>query len=398
MSSQRSQDEGDEEDGEAGVSRLRKAFRAGSPESYGGLDEDLVWAALREVRAAGLGEQADDILYEVVEAGEVELFPSILRATIASGAIDVSARRGDLEAAEAMLRLIDNPVYYDRYLARREYASIWPAVEARVGPNYRTITREFREARVAQWRAATGNLENLHDAAGARLYDGDWHGVVALADEALARPDLMETLEEDEGWVLNLKAYAFDALGRRDEADRIFDDLARLDPAKHPWVVNFAINRGSRLVGQGRWMEGLAAAEIAEEIARKYGSPYARALTARDKICALHNLGRPDDYSASLEFLRRGASDHTTLLAGSLQCIGRDDEAASLIANALRDDLAREDFMESLQPQAFDLFYTRSILPKPRDLLATHPELREEFLKHARLIPEQFYPAASLTR
>src|SRR3546814_1974838 len=49
-------------------------------------------------------------------------------------------------------------------------------------------------------------------------------------------------------WALNAKVYALDALGRHDEAADIFDRIVEqpYDPAQSGWMVNFAINRGSR--------------------------------------------------------------------------------------------------------------------------------------------------------
>ena len=57
-----------------------------------------------------------------------------------------------------------------------------------------------------------------------------------------------------------------------------------------------------------------------------------------------------------------------------------------------------EGYVIDLQDASLNFDFSCSILPKPRDLLDTHPELRDALLEWARLVPEEFYPAASLRR
>src|SRR3546814_15751674 len=80
------------------------------------------------------------------------------------------------------------------------------------------------------------------------------------------------------GWALNAKVYALDALGRHDAAGDIFDRIvAQADvPSTSAWMVNFAINRGERLVDLGQYERGLEAAELAGRIAEEGGNGYAR--------------------------------------------------------------------------------------------------------------------------
>ena len=85
-------------------------------------------------------------------------------------------------------------------------------------------------------------------------------------------------------------------------------------------------------------------------------------------------------------------------LAAALLCTGRNDEAAAVLITGLSHEETRDRVAEELQPEAFDLFYTRSELPQPRDLLVGHSQLRNAFSAQARIIPEAFWPAASLQR
>ena len=66
--------------------------------------------------------------------------------------------------------------------------------------------------------------------------------------------------------------------------------------------------------------------------------------------------------------------------------------------DGLRDPTTRAGVIQGLLADAADLFYTQSMLPKPRALMAEYPELAEEFAKYARDLPEEFTPRASLER
>src|SRR5690606_19428635 len=124
-------------------------------------------------------------------------------------------------------------------------------------------------------------------------------------------------------WALNIEAYALDALGRREEADAVFDQLATLPADEHYWVVNFVINRASRLVGQGRWEEGLAATELSRSVAAEYGSTYARMLVARDRACALQRLGRAEESVREAEYLVEQFAESPPVAATGLLCVGK---------------------------------------------------------------------------
>ena len=79
-------------------------------------------------------------------------------------------------------------------------------------------------------------------------------------------------------------------------------------------------------------------------------------------------------------------------------CLGRDEEAVDQVLAQLADPEHGDSAIEELQPQAMELFYTRSILPHPRDILMRDERLLAAFLRAGRLVPEQYHPAASLKR
>lgn len=178
----------------------------------------------------------------------------------------------------------------------------------------------------------------------------------------------------------------------------MFDRLADLPADRHPWVVNFVINRAVRLVGQGRFAEGLEAAGLARRVAEENGSTYAKMLVAHDHACSYANLGQAAEAEAELAYLRENAAEAPTVAAEALMCLGRDDEALQMLLKGLESEQTRPSIIDGFEPEAFDLFYTRSILPDTSALLASSPELRAAFERHARIIPARFTPAAALKR
>jgi hypothetical protein len=74
------------------------------------------------------------------------------------------------------------------------------------------------------------------------------------------------------------------------------------------------------------------------------------------------------------------------------------DEAAGLLLQGLRDETVRDSAIGAFLTDELDLFYTASILPDARDVLATSPELADELDKHMRAMPEAYIPQAALRR
>lgn len=378
--------------------RLRAIAQADSPSTFAALDPEIVFFAVRTLRQANGDDAIDDIAATFAAASA---FPSLhddLRNFVALSAIEPALEGGRRELAVRMLDEVANPVSFGTLLASRDYEAIWPAVEARVGEHYGLVTKAYAEKSLAAYHRDREDSDLFSSAAHALYHDGRWEEVLAFIGAFPRTDESFAELEEGQGWALNIEAYALDALGRRAEADAVFDRLASLPPDEKPWLVNYVINRSSRLVGQGRWAEGLAAADRAAGVAEDYGSTYAKMLIARDRVCALSNLGRAGEADPHIAYMAANAKDAPSVHVQALMCAGRRAEAAEAAVAALADEATREAMVDELQPDEMELFYTRSILPQPHALLATEPALREKFLDHARVVPERFYPAASLKR
>lgn len=362
------------------------------------LDRDSYWSVFRTARKAGRVDDLDSLALEWASAGKFAYLDTQLHESIALSALRAAAKTGRAEMADGLLVSITSPSSYIALLTQRIYEPFWPQIEARAGEHLAAVGEE--NVRVARARLinAPEDRDRFSDAAHALHYNGQFEEAIALAERWRERKAKGAQIEEGDAWALNIEAYAYDSLGQTKNADAVFDELAKYAPEEHPWVVNFVINRASRLTGQGRWREGLKATELARKVAENYGSTYAKMIIASNRACAFERLGRAKDAAPELAFLRENWKDGISLAVQGLMCHGLDDEVATLLLGALRDEREREDALGALQSPELGLFHSAATLPVGRDLLAGHPALAAELAMHVRAMPEKFIPQAALRR
>lgn len=386
------------DDAASALARLERFANTATDETAGALDVAGFQTAARLARKHGREDAFEDLSFRLFQSPLYASFSGDVKSGIAYRALKPAIRANNDALIDETLGQIRNPVSYPDLLALREYESAWPKIERRVGEHFTAITENYRHWAAARYDNASYDRERFSDAAQALYFDGRFEEATALARKWRERPGAFGNIQEGDTWALNIEAYALDALGRIDEADAVFDRLAELPADENPWVVNFVINRSSRLVGQARFVEGLEAARLAREVAEVHGSTYARMLVARDHACALHGLDRGEEAETELAYLRENRVETVAVAAQALLCAGRRDEALAMLIDGLEEERTRSNVIGGLLPEEYDLFYTASILPQPRDLLATSAELRMAYQRWAREIPEKFEPAASRKR
>ncbi len=382
------------EDGEAALHYLQLAIDAGI---ITGADVELVFWLLRTIRQADLDDRLEALALNFAQAPGFARVDDEIQTAFAYPALDAALEAENFELAGSLLQHMRQPTAYAALLANRKYEPIWPAVEAQAGENFNALTERYLDWARARYEADPADRELFSVLAHALMFDGRFEDAIALVDEWRSQPDAIENIEEGDAWALNVSAYSHDALGQFDRADAIFDELATLSEDQ-PWAVNFVINRASRLVSHGRWEEGLAANTIAKEAADATGTTYAKMLVALNRACALAHLGRAAEAEEDVGFLREHVDEATQVAAGGLICMGNEDEAVDLVISQLENEDTRAGMIGELQPREFEFFYTPSVLPDARDLVAKHPRLAETLARYARRIPERFYPAAALKR
>ncbi len=362
------------------------------------LDKDQYFTIGRMLTKQGRNVENDGVALAWAEGGKFDLIDPDLHSAIAMRALRALARGRRSDLVDQLLLSITSPTAYIPMLTQRDYEPFWPQIEARAGTNLALIGAE--DVRVARDRLASApdDRDRFAEAANALHYNGQFEEAVALAERWRERAKRGAAIEEGDAWALNIQAYAYDSLGLPEKADAVFEELAKLDPDEHNWVVNFVINRAARLTGQGRWEQGLAATELARTVAEQYGSTFAKLIIASNRACAFERLGRGGEAAEELAFLRENWKEGAALAAQGLMCHGLKDEAAVLLLNGLRDDNFRETVLGAFQTDELDLFYTATILPQATDLPPAYPELAAELAKHMRKMPEAFIPQAALKR
>ncbi|WP_299196722.1 hypothetical protein [uncultured Erythrobacter sp.] len=366
-----------------------------SPDQLGTLDTDSFWPSMRTVRQAGRADELDAQALKWFEENRIGFLDGDLHAGVARYALAAAARDGRTEMAGQLLSYITDPSTYVDLITSREFEPVWGEIEARAGENLTVVGADNVAITRRRLTNAPSDRDRFSAAARALYYNGDFAEAVELAQSWRDREERGLELEEGDAWALNIQAYAYDSLSQTESADAVFEELAAIDAEENHWVVNFVINRASRLVGYGRWEEGLAATQYARTVP---GSPFAEMIVAKDQSCALNRLGREEEALAELTFMRENAEESVHLLATALLCNGLRDEAAAAMLDGLRDPATRDGAVAGLLGPEADLFYTQSMLPQPRDLMADYPELAEEFARHARDLPEALIPRAAQLR
>jgi tetratricopeptide (TPR) repeat protein len=373
-------------------------LRALNDTGLGQLDEDDYWLAGSVLTRNGRGSDFDALALAWAEGGKLAFIDTQLHESVAIRALRAAAVAGRGDLADQLLLPITSPTAYIRLLTSREFEPLWPQIEMRAGPNLTLVGDEHVRATRIRFTNAPNDRDRFSDAAHALHYNGQFAEAITLAQRWREREARGVGIEEGDAWALNIEAYAYDSLGQPKQADKVFDDLAKLDPEEHNWVVNFVINRASRLVGQGRWKQGLAATELARKVAETQGSTYAKLIIASDRACALQRLGRARDAQGELAFLRDNWKDGVRLTVRGLLCHGLKDEAEQLLIAGLRDESLRDFAINAFETDELDLFYTATTLPQAGDMLPDYPELAAELAKHMRPIPEAYIPQAALKR
>jgi tetratricopeptide (TPR) repeat protein len=376
------------------ATRLLEHIDAIEPGTASKLESRELWELGRAFAVAGQSAERLKLLRDLTEEPRLGKMTDDDREGLLSALFAAEVEGGSVDKAAGLVGNVRNPYTMLSALGDRRYAPLWPRLEAQAGDNLHLLLNAAVAEAAAKYESAPGDSELLQKLAHAYLRAGQFSEVVDLVEAKRPPPGKIAEIDEDMAWALNVEAYALDALGRPDDAEALFDQLAAIpfDAKDKGWLVSFVINRGSRLVDLGRFEKGLAAAELAAGIAEKSGSGYARMLVRRDRICALAALGRAAEFAPILQEVDTNIDEAPRVAAEALLCAKEEDKVEALVIAELKDPAKAGEMVEALQGPEFDLFYTASVLPSLSERMRSRKDVDAAFRKVARAIPARFAP------
>ena len=382
------------------ASRLIRMAGSTDGRAIATLDTQLFWQLSRELVRNKHSEIRLRMFRALADSPHLDRLEPSVRSGIAQVAMTLDAENGVFGRAKALSGKLQGPSPFLELLTNRKLESMWPTLEEIAGPNLQKVAEADVIAKAVAYNNNPKDRQAFQYYAHALHFAGRFEDAIALVRTFDQSPKAMLKATEDDLWAMNIEAYALDALGRKREAEAVFDAMGTLpfEGERQSWLVNFVINRASRLVGLGQWQKGLDASMLAHEVTEKSGSPYAKMLVRKARICALVNLNRKAEAATLLAETFEGRIDAYATAAEAHLCAGDTDKAATIVLEALKDTYHRYNMAQELQSNDFEIFYVRGVLPNLRDSLRTRPEIDAEFTAIVRDLPERLIPGASLRR
>jgi hypothetical protein len=376
--------------GEEALDRLRYLTEAGHLQD---LQPPVIGQALWAIRST----REDELLQYAFNLSRSEKFAGLdsrVQVQFADLAFLYEAKQHDASQVAHLLPFLEDPQGFENYLSLKVYEWLWPQLEQYAGNSLEEISeKNVHAARGAFAKSPSEqNLTILVDA----LYNaGHFEDTVTLVRRWRETRGGIQNASENEADAIQHEIMALDALGRRNEADLEFDQLAKIDPKVHPWAINFLINRGARLVQQQRWQESLAAADAARRAPKRTKTTYAKTLVAEQRACALQNLGRAGEIADELDFLRMNFDVSPMAGAEGLLCAGLESETEARLANVLAKDDGYATFAEEFAEADFA---APSGFPNVAKFIESRPALKERMLQYVRILPGKYIPRSFVGR
>lgn len=375
---------------------LQKRHPANLLETYVAYYDGLcLMSSAKPAEALAKAERADAVGFAFARASAFSSLPADMQQLVAYRSAAPLIDMGERDLALKLIGILTEPSSYMRMLIDRQFAPVWPEMEARAGPHMANVLSANVARREAAMKADPGNRRALGDMVQALVYAHRYQEAVDLAGKVDISPQGLTGLQEGDGWALNAMVHALDSLGRRAEADAVFDKLASVpaDPGRG-WMVNFTINRAERLVGEMRWKEAMPAAELAVATAARHGSPYAKEVAAVDRLCAAHGLDPKRDLHDWWTEIDRNWKDNIGAAVQGAICLGDRTTARRYFIDALNDPEKRREAILLLQVKEADMMRDTAFgLEDPRTIMEADPTLRELFNHYGRDLPAPLLPS-----
>ncbi|NBW10555.1 MAG: hypothetical protein EBR82_21275 [Caulobacteraceae bacterium] len=290
--------------------------------------------------------------------------------------IDDLMRHDRADEAVALVPLVTNPTAQVQLHALKRY----DALMAKAGAGEFDIAQAYDKDLEADRLAAEDTagdkaLDKRNIYISSLLLRGRNEQVLALADAALAQPENKSDVEaaESRTWIMDTRARALMALGRRDEALAQQQAAAARAEAGQD-NVSQRINLGWLYLRLGRNADALAAVK---GIGRDEASAFGVMQAVQVRACAAHALGSSELEATAYAYLSEHHKDAPGAWRDALACKGDADGIAALMLEQLADpaqaDQAVADMHDWMTPTGlteFDL-----ALERVRAEARTRPEV-----------------------
>jgi len=315
--------------------------------------------------------------------------PQLSESIAADGVGTLLDSHADDDARQLLDRVHRPALLWGMALEHR-YATLWPAIEARLGPaGGRAIDRYARTALDA-YAAAPQDPQAEVDAAQAFIALGRFDDVSSIAGATAIAPHMTDKQVD----LVLADAEALAAAGQRDKALDRLRPFAQADFKTSPDAAGALIPLAEMLDQAGRYDEELAVAtQGAADTA--YLSPFGLAWLQRNRVCALAGLGRAADARAAGDALKAAFRDNPAAAIEGLLCAGRDDEAAAIAVATLATAEGADALADQFQPDGALLPHSPSRLRVLCARLLARADVKAAFDRTARILPRAYWPSAT---
>jgi hypothetical protein len=350
-----------------------------TPMKFWGFYDDLISSDHRDLK--------ERIITAMAYSPYFHQFELSFREAISIIKLSQDVSKGDYKNSKRWISEIILPSHYISMLADKKYELLWPELEKEAGPNFLNITNKYVNAMTVKYKKDPLNLEAYLKRSLALLFAGEFEKLIEFVETPERGKYYDLTLNE--AWAINAKVYALDTLGRHDEAENLFEQLATspVGIRNKYWLINFTINRASRLMRFKKWKKGYKAVVYAENFS---GSPYAEMIILKLKACSLIKLKKEEEAGLILDKLLENRTDNYISAAGAMLCSARNELASTILIEGLKDENNRGNVLEALQKPEFSFYFKPSPDESFYNLIEQNDSLKEAFREKGRLIPDKF--------
>jgi len=311
-----------------------------------------------------------------------------MRDSLAQGAIDALLAARQVEEARTFLPRVRMPELLVQMATERRYASLWPAIEARLGAHGGDAVDLFARDRLADFARNPEDERATRDAARAFVLLGRY----AEAGEVAGKVAVEAGMSEDAAATVRYHSQALAAQGKRGEAIERLRPFSALDPEQTPAAMTGVVALAELLDEDRQETAALAAARDGLARGKSALSPWGTAWLRRTEACALAALGRKEEGGRVGDALLAAPADNQAASIEALLCLGRTEAAAKLAIQTLATAEGTSALADQFQPDGVYWAATPSRLRALWAVLLARPDVRAAFEKTARILPRPLWP------